>query len=316
MIIGAAMPWLDPETLGPFNPWHYAYVYLLVCVPTLFVTGAGFFAIATATRSMMWTYVGVIAFLVLYLVASDVLLAPRVRARRGADRPVRPRRPGPGDQVLDRRRAQHAAAGIHRLHPVEPRAVDRRRLCAARARLDAVLARAPGAVAWLRRKALASKDAEPAVVTPPTGTVAASAATTVRGSLATRRLVAALGADEIRHDRRGPQPGLHRAARHRLRERDRLAVVRRRDLRQHDPSGHAGDDRDAERRVHDHPADHRDLLRGRAGLARPRPAHARDHRLDAGPRLGVRGAEDPRDLAGAVRHARRRARWPQSPCRR
>ena len=76
MMIGAAMPWLDPETLGPFNLGHYAWIYLLVCVPTLFVTGAGFFAIATATRSMMWTYVGVIAFLVLYLIASVYLSRP------------------------------------------------------------------------------------------------------------------------------------------------------------------------------------------------------------------------------------------------
>ena len=76
MMIGAAMPWLDPEVLGPFNLEHYAYAYLLLCLPTLFVTGAGFFAIATATRSMMWTYVGVIAFLVLYLVSSGFLARP------------------------------------------------------------------------------------------------------------------------------------------------------------------------------------------------------------------------------------------------
>ena len=76
MMIGAAMPWLDPETLGAFNLGHYAWIYLLVCVPTLFVTGAGFFAIATATRSMMWTYVGVIAFLILYGIASAYLSRP------------------------------------------------------------------------------------------------------------------------------------------------------------------------------------------------------------------------------------------------
>lgn len=76
MMIGAAMPWLDPEVLGAFNLSHYAYVYLLLCVPTLFVTGAGFFAIATATRSMMWTYVGVITFLLLYLVSSSFLARP------------------------------------------------------------------------------------------------------------------------------------------------------------------------------------------------------------------------------------------------
>jgi ABC-type transport system involved in multi-copper enzyme maturation permease subunit len=76
LMLGAAMPWLDPATLGQFHPGHYAWVYLLLCVPTLFVTGAAFFALATATRSMMWTYVGVIAFLVLYLVASAYLARP------------------------------------------------------------------------------------------------------------------------------------------------------------------------------------------------------------------------------------------------
>jgi len=76
MMLGAAMPWLDPETVGPFNLGHYLWVYLLFCVPTLFVTGAGFFALATATRSMMWTYVGVIAFLVLYIVASVYFSRP------------------------------------------------------------------------------------------------------------------------------------------------------------------------------------------------------------------------------------------------
>jgi aminopeptidase N len=76
MMVGAAMPWLDPETVGPFNLWHYAWIYGCVCVPTLFVTGAGFFAIATATRSMMWTYVGVVAFLVLYLVSASYFSRP------------------------------------------------------------------------------------------------------------------------------------------------------------------------------------------------------------------------------------------------
>ena len=76
MMIGAAMPWLDPDTVGPFNLAHYAWTYFVVCVPTLFVAGAGFFAIATATRSMMWTYVGVIVFLVLYVVATTFFSKP------------------------------------------------------------------------------------------------------------------------------------------------------------------------------------------------------------------------------------------------
>jgi aminopeptidase N len=76
MIVGAAMPWLDPETVGALHLSHYAWVYALLCVPTLFVTGAGFFALATATRSMLWTYVGVIAFLVLYIVAATYFSRP------------------------------------------------------------------------------------------------------------------------------------------------------------------------------------------------------------------------------------------------
>ena len=73
MLVGSWMPWLDPEKLGPFAAGHYVYALFLVGMPTLFVMAAGFFALATATRSMMWTYVGLVAFLVLY-VTSRVLL--------------------------------------------------------------------------------------------------------------------------------------------------------------------------------------------------------------------------------------------------
>ena len=87
MMLGAAMPWLDPETVGPFNLWHYAWIYFCICVPTLFVTGAGFFAIATATRSMMWTYVGVIAFLTLYFVAAAYFSRPEFEQAVGLVEP-------------------------------------------------------------------------------------------------------------------------------------------------------------------------------------------------------------------------------------
>ena len=76
MMVGASMPWLDPETVGAFEAWHYVWTYFVMCVPALFVCGAGFFAIATATRSMMWSYVGVIAFLVLYLVSGVFFAKP------------------------------------------------------------------------------------------------------------------------------------------------------------------------------------------------------------------------------------------------
>jgi ABC-type transport system involved in multi-copper enzyme maturation permease subunit len=68
MMMGSFMPWIDPETIGPFVPWHYAYGYLVAGVPTLFLCACMFFALATVTRSMMGSYMGLVAFLVLYFV--------------------------------------------------------------------------------------------------------------------------------------------------------------------------------------------------------------------------------------------------------
>ena len=76
MLVGSFMPWLDAEKVGPFVPGHYLYAIFVFGLPTLFVMGAGFFALATATRSMMWSYVGVIAFLVLFATSRLLLRDP------------------------------------------------------------------------------------------------------------------------------------------------------------------------------------------------------------------------------------------------
>lgn len=76
MLLGSFMPWLDSEKVGPLVLWHYAYAILVIGIPTVFVMGAGFFALATATRSMMWTYVGVIGFLVLFAVSRVLMRDP------------------------------------------------------------------------------------------------------------------------------------------------------------------------------------------------------------------------------------------------
>ncbi|WP_448659590.1 ABC transporter permease/M1 family aminopeptidase [Sphingomonas sp. CJ99] len=68
MIVGSAMPWVDAETLGPGLLSHYAYAFAVLALPNLLLTSAIFFGVATLTRSMMWSYVGVILFLVLYTV--------------------------------------------------------------------------------------------------------------------------------------------------------------------------------------------------------------------------------------------------------
>jgi ABC-2 type transport system permease protein len=64
--VGSVMPWQDSEKIGPFVLSHYLYALFVFALPTLLILGAAFFALATATRSMMWTYVGAVAALVLF----------------------------------------------------------------------------------------------------------------------------------------------------------------------------------------------------------------------------------------------------------
>lgn len=72
-LIGTVMPWVDPETVGPFRPGDYAYAYVVFGLTGLFLTSSLFFMLATVTRSMMATYIGVVAVLIAYLASTGVL---------------------------------------------------------------------------------------------------------------------------------------------------------------------------------------------------------------------------------------------------
>lgn len=72
-LAGTLMPWVDPETLGAFRPFDYLYAYGVYGLTGLFLTSALFFMLATVTRSMMATYVGVVGVIILYLVSTGVL---------------------------------------------------------------------------------------------------------------------------------------------------------------------------------------------------------------------------------------------------
>ncbi len=72
-VVGTFMPWIDPETIGPIRPWVYIYSVLVIGLPGLFAISAIFFALATVTRSMMATYVGVVGIFILYLIATTIL---------------------------------------------------------------------------------------------------------------------------------------------------------------------------------------------------------------------------------------------------
>jgi ABC-2 type transport system ATP-binding protein len=74
--IGSLMPWLDSEKVGPFHLSHYLYALFAFGLPTLLIIGATCFAFATATRSLMWTYVAMMAMIVLYLVMRGLLSDP------------------------------------------------------------------------------------------------------------------------------------------------------------------------------------------------------------------------------------------------
>lgn len=74
--IGSLMPWVDPETLGPNRLGDFAFAYVWLALPGLFLTSAIFFALATVTRSMMATYLGVAGFLVAYIVMTVALQDP------------------------------------------------------------------------------------------------------------------------------------------------------------------------------------------------------------------------------------------------
>lgn len=72
-LLGTFMPWVDPETVGPLRLGDYLYAYAVFGLTGLFLTSALFFMLATVTRSMMATYIGVVAVLIAYLASTGVL---------------------------------------------------------------------------------------------------------------------------------------------------------------------------------------------------------------------------------------------------
>jgi len=77
ILLGAAMPNQDPEELGPFVASHYLYAFGVYTVPTMLAMSAAFFALAAATRSLLWTYVGVMITVVLFITAQNMLDDPQ-----------------------------------------------------------------------------------------------------------------------------------------------------------------------------------------------------------------------------------------------
>ena len=73
MAVGVFMPWVDPETVGQTGLAAYAWHYLVIAVPNIFVSCAFLLALATTFRSMMASYIGVIVFLMGYTITLVIM---------------------------------------------------------------------------------------------------------------------------------------------------------------------------------------------------------------------------------------------------
>ncbi|GAB3780539.1 ABC transporter permease/M1 family aminopeptidase [Dyella agri] len=69
LALGGSMSWVDAARLGP-SDWHgYAWALGVMALPNLLFIAAVLFLLATATRSLLATLIGVIAFIVLLSIA-------------------------------------------------------------------------------------------------------------------------------------------------------------------------------------------------------------------------------------------------------
>jgi len=62
ILLGTSMPWIEAERLGPLALAPYVFALLVVVLPNLIFTGGVFFALAAWTRSLLYTYLGVVVF--------------------------------------------------------------------------------------------------------------------------------------------------------------------------------------------------------------------------------------------------------------
>lgn len=73
MGFGVLMPWVDAETVGPGGLIAYLWPFLIIALPNLLFASALLFMLATLTRSMLASYIGVVVFVMAYLIVSSVL---------------------------------------------------------------------------------------------------------------------------------------------------------------------------------------------------------------------------------------------------
>jgi ABC-type transport system involved in multi-copper enzyme maturation permease subunit len=73
IMLGGFMPWQDAEQIGPLMLAPYIFTLLVFALPNTILSGGLFFSVATLTRSMLWTYAGVILFFIGFAIAGVLL---------------------------------------------------------------------------------------------------------------------------------------------------------------------------------------------------------------------------------------------------
>ena len=73
IFVGGSMPWLDPESIGPFRLLPYLWGLVVMAWPNILLTSALFFALAAWSRSIFATYVGVVALFTGFFLSDQML---------------------------------------------------------------------------------------------------------------------------------------------------------------------------------------------------------------------------------------------------
>ena len=73
IFIAQFMPWIDAARLGPVRVTPYLWSFAVMILPNLLFTGSLLALLAATTRSILWVYIGVLAFFVLYGVSAVLM---------------------------------------------------------------------------------------------------------------------------------------------------------------------------------------------------------------------------------------------------
>ena len=71
--LGGSMPWIDPSLLGPADLAGYLWSFGVIVLPGILLVTGLLFLIASTTRSLLKTYVGVVVLLVLLLMSHQLM---------------------------------------------------------------------------------------------------------------------------------------------------------------------------------------------------------------------------------------------------